>query len=103
MIATWPTADLALRRGDDVLSASTCVGAAERKTLIETSSQEAQLRRIMIREYCQQEGLTADSSHGFQKHVITKAMTHFTLKERAIKEALYEKPTSTTTSSSAVK
>lgn len=45
---------IALRRGDDVLSASTGVGAAERKTLIETSSQGAQLRRIMIREYCQQ-------------------------------------------------
>jgi hypothetical protein len=87
---------IALRRGDDVL-----VGASGRKTLIETSSEEAQLRRIMIREYCEQE-LTAHSSR-IQKQAVTSAMAHFGLKERAIKAALYEKPISTTASSSAVK
>jgi hypothetical protein len=91
---------VALRRGERVISASTCIGIAE-KTLIETSSQKAQLNRIMIREYCQQE-LTAHSSR-LQKQAITSAMAHFGLKERAVKEALYEKPISTTASSSAVK
>jgi hypothetical protein len=64
---------VALRRGEHVI-------ADTKRKLIETSSEEAQLKRIMIREYCRQEGLTEHSSFGFQKHVITKAMAHFELK-----------------------
>jgi hypothetical protein len=85
---------VALRRGENVI-------ADTKRKLIETSSEEAQLRRIMIREYCQRE-LTAHSSR-LQKQAITSAMTHFKLKERAIKDALYEKPISITAPSNAVK
>ena len=89
---------VALRRGQYVISVSTRVGIVDRRPIIETSSQEAQLLRIMIREYCQQE-LTAHSSR-LQKQAITSAMTHFKKSESTIKQALYEQPFSITAPSS---
>lgn len=92
---------VAFPRGEYVVTASTCIGIAERKPVM-ASGQEAQLLRIMIREYCQPE-LAAHSSFGSQKPVITKAMKHFSRSERTIKQALYEQPISLTASSRAAK